>query len=315
MKLRRFPAIVATGALITALSVGFGMSSASAETSDVVTETLIDAALADLGTEVTDQSLLTQLQEDISTAVDEGVIDPAILDQVEEVASDPTPAPEETPGAVDGGLEELIGDNLDEETTTFEAIEPAWIAAFETIRADFEACRTDGQSTSGCARTLGFQLQLALSEAKLVEIDAAIAAVAELPAEEQAAALAELETQRAAFQAKLERTAEKLATAVATGNAGADQATQARLNGVIENVRGRAHTPTLPEQAQQGVESSTGTPQGTQSGNAPAPAPAPETAPGNSSGKVTVTPGNSGNGGRPDNPGSQGQGNSNRGNR
>lgn len=313
MKSRRFLAVLATGATATALCIGFGVSSAHAETTDVVTETLIDAALADLGTEITDPTLLAELQEDISTAVDEGIIDPAILDEVEQVVTDETPAPEQTSETEPAPLDELINENLDEESANWEAIEPAWVAAFETIRADFELCRTDGQTTSGCARTLGFQLQIALSEAKLAEIDTAIAAAAELPVEEQAAALAQLEAQRAAFQAKLERTAEKLATAAATGNAGADQATQARLNSVIDGVRGRAQTPALPEQAQQGAESSSENPAGPQAETTPEIVTIPDVAVQNSNGQANS--GNSGNSGRPANPGSQGQGNSNRNNR
>lgn len=314
MPSRRFLAVVATGVTATALSLGFGVSSAYAETTDAVTESIIDAALAGLGTEVTDSTLLGELQEDISLAVDEGIIDPAILEQV---VSEETmrPAPSEEPATETDSIDELISDNLDEETAQWEAIEPAWLAAFETIRSDFELCRTDGQSTSRCARTLGFQLQIALSEAKLAEIDAAIVAVATLPEQEQAAALAELERQRVAFQAKLERTAEKLAVAVASGTPGADQATQARLNGVIDGVRGRAQNSTLPEQAQQGAQSSSGGVEVTSPDTVTIPEPAQQNSGGQANPSKPENPGNSGNSGRPSNPGSQGQGKSNGNNR
>lgn len=304
MKKRLITALCAT-VVVPALAIGFAATSASAETSDAVTETIIDSSLSGLGTEIIDPALMDLLQEDISLAVEEGVIDPAIIEVVEEVVTDPTttPDPEATTPTVDPELTDLIDANLSEESEIWEEEAPAWAAAFEQIRADFEACRTDGQATSACARTLGFQLQIAHAEAGLAQIDTAIAEIANLPEEEQAAALAELEAQRAAFQAKLERSSAKLASAIESGTTVATTADQARLNSVLGEVRGLANAPALPEQAQQNQ-------QGTAndgSSNAVTPA-VPQ-----QGGSVSVdqAPGNSGNAGRPANPGSQGQGKSN----
>jgi hypothetical protein len=300
----RFIAGLCATAVLPVLAIGFGVSSASAVTSDAVTETIIDASLSGLGTESIDPALMDLLQEDITLAVEEGVIDPAIIEVVEEVVTEPTttPDPEATTPVVDPELTDLIDENLSEETGTWEEEAPAWMAAFEQIRADFEACRTDGQATSACARTLGFQLQIAHAEAELAQIDTAIADIANLPEEEQAAALAELEAQRAAFQAKLERSSAKLASAIESGSSAVTPADQARLNSVLGEVRGRSLAPALPEQAQQNQ-------QGSQQGNSGAVT--PETPAQGGSVNVDPAPGNSGNGGRPAAPGSQGQGKSN----
>ena len=288
---------VCAAVVVPVLSFGFMATSAQAETSDAVTETIIDSSLSGLDTQVTDPALMDQLQQDISLAVDEGVIDPAIVDAAETVVTDPTstPAPELTSTPVDPALTDLIDENLAEETGTWEEEAPAWLAAFEQIRAEFEACRTDGQATSACARTLGFQLQIAHAEAELAQIDTAIADIANLPEEQQAAALAELEAKRAAFQAKLERSSAKLASAVESGTPGATTEDQARLNSVLGEVKGRAHAPALPEQAQQNT--------GGEQSNAVVPE-----SPAVSGGSVSVNRGssNADNAGKPESPGSQG---------
>ncbi|MEY2698909.1 MAG: hypothetical protein RL720_865 [Actinomycetota bacterium] len=290
MKLRSLQSLLAVSAAVPALVFGVGLSAAHAETSDAVTETIIDSSLSGLGTEVTEPGLLEELQQDVSDAIDAGIVDPAIID-----AADP-----ESMSPADSELENLIDENLSEETDTWAEEEPAWASAFETIRADFETCRTDGQSTSNCARTLGFQLQIAHAEAELAGIDAAIGELANLPEEDQAAALAELETQRSELQARLDRAATKLESAVAAGTPGANAGIQSKLNSVLEGVRSRALAPALPEQAQQ--NSQEGTRNGT--GNAVVPE-----APAQQGGSVTVdqAPGKSGNAGRPSNPGSQGK--------
>lgn len=289
---------------IPALVLGTGLSSAFAADENL-TEAVVTSSLEELNLEITDETLLADLEQAVNLALDEQVIDPVIVDVIEQELVDNPTDPVSSPE-----LSDVLDENLTEQTDAWEESGPAWLAAFELLRADFELCRTDGQSTSECARTFGFQLQLAHSEAKLAEIDAALAAVSSLPEEEQAAALAELEAQRAAFQAKLERTATRLSAAVATGNAGATTQIQERLSSVIGEVQGRSNAPALPEQAQNGNQPATpGQPSqqgGNSSGNAPQ-VPAPQ------GGSVTIeqAPGNSGNAGRPENPGSQGQSNRN----
>lgn len=296
MKARSLFSALAISATVPALVFGVGLTSSQAATTDKISQTIVDSALANLEIEVTDPALLDQLQEDISTAIDEGTIDPGIVDGAETI-SDAT----ETPAPTDPALDDLLDENLTDETASWEEQAPAWLAAFETIRADFETCRTDGQSTSACARTLGFQLQVAHAEAQLTALDEQIAAVANLPEEEQAAALAELEALRSDVQARLERASTKLAAAVAAGTPGADAAVQERLNGAINRAKGQANAPALPEQAQQNNQNNSGT-----SPNSVT----PETST-NDGGSVNVdqAPGNSGNAGKPANPGSQGKGN------
>lgn len=290
MKSRSLLSVLAVGAAVPALVFGFGVSAAQAETSDAATETIINSSLDGLGTEVTDPALLDELQQDISDAIDQGIIDPSIVD-----AADPT--------TTDSALSDLIDENLNEQTSTWEEEAPAWAAAFEQIRADFEACRTDGQSTSSCARTLGFQLQIAHAQAELTTLDAAIAAVADLPEDQQAAALAELEAQRAELEAHLARATVKLDAAVAAGTPGASAETQARLNSVIGEVRGRANAPALPEQVQQKSQSGS-----VNSGSVTVPE-VSTSQEANQNGSQ-----NQGGAGKPASPGSQGKGNTNKNN-
>lgn len=305
--------VIALSLAIPALVFG-SVTSAQAATTEEVSQTIVESSLASLEIEITDETLLAELESDIETALTEEVIDPAIVDTAETIIDETAgETVTETPAPTPTDLEELIDENLTEETDVWEEQAPAWLAAFEQLRAEFEVCRTDGQSTSDCARTFGFQLQLAHAEGKLAEIDAAIANISALPAEEQAAALAELEAQRSAFQAKLERTAERLAAAVATGNAGATTQIQERLNSVISEVRVRANAPELPQQAQQNAPGNSGG-QNNSSQNNPGQSNAPVTPQSGqqSSGsvRVDVAPGNSGNAGKPANPGNQGKGNS-----
>ncbi len=242
---RRSALALATGVTIPALVFGFGLSSAQAETTDAATEAIITSALDGLGTEITDPALLDALQQDIATAVDEGIIDADIVDAAE---------------TADTALPELIDSTLAEQNMLWEEVAPEWAAAFEQIRTDFEACRTDGVSTSECARTLGFQLQLAHAEAKMESLTAAIAAVADLPTDEQEAALAELEAQRVQLEAQIERATTKLAAAVANGQAGATPELQAQLNAVQSEVRQRVNAPALPEQAVENMNNGTTNP-------------------------------------------------------
>jgi hypothetical protein len=293
--------------VVPALILGTGLSSAVAA-EESVTEILVSSALAELQIEVTDGNLLTQLEETIDLALDEQVIDPAILEEIEqglleeaEPSEEPTSAPEVSPE-----LGDLIEENLDEQTNLWEETAPAWLVAFEGLRAGFELCRTDGQSTSECARNLAFGLQLAHSEAKLAEIDAALAAIFSLPEEEQATELAELEAQRAAFQAKLERTAVRLTEAAAAGRAGATSEIQERLNTVIGDVQGRTNASTAPGQTQKSQEPTVPGAELPLNKNAPVTSPQ-EPAPQGGSVDEVQAPGNSGDSGRPDNPGSHGQ--------
>ncbi|MDH6423315.1 hypothetical protein [Aurantimicrobium minutum] len=300
MKSRSLLSVLAVGTILPALVFGFGVSAAQAVTSDATTETIINSSLEGLGTEVTDPTLLDELQQDISDAVEQGIIDPAIVDAADQTTPEATPAPDPT---TDPALSDLIDENLTEQTEVWEEEAPAWAAAFEQIRSDFEACRTDGQSTSTCARTLGFQLQIAHAQAELTNLDAAIAAVADLPEDQQVTALAELEAQRAELEARLNRATAKLDAAVVAGIPGANAEVQARLNSVVGEVRGRAHTPTLPEQEQQNSQSGS-----SNSGSITI----PEVSNGDNSG-VSGSQNSSGSG-KPSNPGSQGKGNSGKSN-
>lgn len=198
-----------------------GLSAASAEVSQETATAIVDASLQNLATEPVSDALATELVEGIVAADEAGLVDTEIIDAVTEIiAEDPAtdPASEGTGGssASDSIIEnpvvdDLLDARLEGDQQRWDDIAPAWIEAFETIRADFEVCRTDGQSTSMCARTLGFSLQIAHAQVVLAEIDARTAEIADLPEEERTALLAELEAERAAVEARLARAEAKLA--------------------------------------------------------------------------------------------------------
>ncbi|MBK5238501.1 MAG: hypothetical protein JJE28_05240 [Actinomycetales bacterium] len=195
----------------------------------------------------------------------------------------------------------LIDDNITEQGAIWDQAEPSWNAAFDTIRAAFEECRsTDGQTTSRCARTLGFQLQVAHAESVLADLDARIVAVADLPVEEQEVALAELEAERFALLARLDRASAKLVAATSESTPGADASTQARLNAVAGQLRNRGAEDTTPGAVD--PEVATSDQQTPETGSVTI-----EKAPRNSGNSGQNAPANPGsNGNVPENPGNSG---------
>lgn len=243
---------VTAGAALALSGIAFVATSAHAEDS---TTALLNEALTNSGTTTTDPALLSELEQSLAEAIDAGLVDP-------EVIADP------------GGT---LDEQLAEQEQLWDDSSAQWKAAFETIRADFETCRSGGgQSTGACARTLGFRLQIAHAEAELAAYDSKLAAIALLPESEQAAALAQLEEEQASLQARLDRASAKLA-AVGTLPS-ADAAALGRLNSVAGQLKARGES--LPEAA---------------TGSNPGASRTPNT--------VTVTPG-AGKSNKPETPGS-----------
>lgn len=236
--------------LATALGIsavmGFGVSAANAEVSDGVDQAIVLAALENLGADAITPELAEELTSGIDAATDANLVNQEIIDAITEVVVDPEtnpgaepttepstapatdpatdPATEpvdviEVPADLTDATEGLLDEQLANDQELWDSISAAWQAAFETVRADFEACRAEGADTSACARPLGFQMQVAHANAVLAAIDARAAEIAELPEDERAAALAELETLRASVEARLVRAEEKLANATTPANA------------------------------------------------------------------------------------------------
>lgn len=250
--MRRYARFLAPVPLSFALVlVVFSTSAAHAEVSDSVDQSIVDLALENLGAEPVTDELAAELVSGIDTATDSGVIDQGLIDSL--IDGDGA-AKEDAAAALDAHLES------DQEL--WDQISPAWIQAFEGIRADFEACRDGGSDTSVCARTLGMSLQIAHAEALLSALDARTAEVANLPEAEQAAALAGIESERAAIEARLLRSQERLAQLLAQGSA--TQTTQrqeahaAELSAVLAKVRARALGAPGVDQADVATQSSPG---------------------------------------------------------
>lgn len=221
---------LALSALGVAAVATFGVvPAASAEILEEGAAILVESALEANDATLTDADLLGELVQDVTEAEELGLLDPAIVDESNALV--------ENPEAPTDALDGLIDEQADEQIENWQEEAPAIKAAFETVRAQFQECRADGQTTvSDCAQQLRFQYQFALAEVKLARIDEEIAKVADLPEAEQAERLAALENQRTRVLALL---AKAEAAAVESGTALTARETQ-RLNGLITEFQGRA---------------------------------------------------------------------------
>lgn len=246
MHIRAHGVAIGSTIALTALLLS-GAVAAHAEVSDVVDQAIVDASLQNLGTEPLSDELASELVAGVDAATDAGVVDQTIIDVLtdsqaaESAQTDATPDADGT--ALPDDVEQLLDDHLESDQLLWDEISPAWLEAFETIRADFETCRASGSETSVCARTMGFSLQIAHAEAVIAELDAQAANVVNLPEEEQAAALAEIAAARAEVEAKLLRSQDRLAQVVASGSADPATAHAAehavKLAAVLQKVRDR----------------------------------------------------------------------------
>lgn len=247
MHIRAYGVAIGSTIGVTALLLS-GAVAAHAEVSDVVDQAIVDASLQNLGTEPLSDELASELVAGVDAATDAGVVDQTIIDVLTDSQAAESAQTDAAPSDADGSalpsdVEQLLDDHLESDQLLWDEISPAWLEAFETIRADFETCRASGSETSVCARTMGFSLQIAHAEAVIAELDAQAANVVNLPEEEQAAALAEIAAARVEVEAKLLRSQDRLAQVVASGSA--DPATThaaehaAKLEAVLAKVRDR----------------------------------------------------------------------------
>lgn len=225
-----------------ATSLLFGASAAHAEVDDAVDAAIVDSSLTYLGLEEVSDELTASLTEGMDAATDAGIVPTPLIDAVIQdgdstgdaaVPADES-APEVTP--LDPGLEQLFDEQLDLDQERWDEAGPLWIAAFESIRADFDTCRAEGQNTSQCARTMAFSLQVAQAEALLTQLDERLLAIPELPTDQQEQAKAELEAERVALENRLVRAETRLAT-VSAPAAGAQPS---RVVELLASVRDKA---------------------------------------------------------------------------
>jgi hypothetical protein len=184
------------------LSLVLSATVATAATSDEISQVLFTETSQALGIEVSDPELSESLLADLQFALDEDIINPDIVSEIDE--------------ALDSGLEsdtgELLEENQAEQEESWLEKSPELLNAFDLVKYEFHQCRV--QSTGGaheCARGLGFKLQAASVEVALAELETLRASLEGLSGEELEQALALIEAQEQELAAKLQRAEQKLA--------------------------------------------------------------------------------------------------------
>lgn len=169
-------------------------------------EWLATETLNNLDVKVEDPALLEDLSKTVTDAENLGIIDKEIADTANTAITNPETVTEDQ-------TRPLFTNHLEKQKVNWEQVQADWTAAFETVRADFEACKTAGTAAEECGKGLGLKLQIAHADILLSVYDARLQAIANLPAERQAEALAHLEEHRA-------RTVQRLTEAQARLDAG-----------------------------------------------------------------------------------------------
>jgi hypothetical protein len=211
---------------LLSLPVGFSLvlsaTVASAATSEEISQVLFSETTQALGIEVSDPQLSESLLADLQFAVDEDIINPDILSEIDE--------------AIDSGRDSDVGDLLDENQAEQEGSwlekSPELLNAFDLVKYEFHQCRI--QSTGGaseCARGLGFKLQVASVELALAELETLRASLDGLSGEELEQALVLIEAQEQELAAKLQRAEQKLA------RLGMNQEGSSDLEAALSNAR------------------------------------------------------------------------------
>ncbi len=308
--MKKIKITVSTAALSLAAFALVAASPAHAEIDAATADQVVTSALENLGVAELSPELAQDLSQSLVEAEEAGLVSQEIIDAVSGQLADtpPSPTTDAEPEAAVDPVENLLDDQLDSHQQDWDNVSVLWQEAFQTVRADFEACREAGSSTSECARTFAFTLQINHAELTLADIDAKIADVPNLPEEEQAAALAELEAERAAVEAHLVRAQTKLAT-VATGT----PSDASKVSRMLDKVREKGNSLAAlgasvgvnrPENQSGGAEGNLPAQSGqpAQSGRKAAesvtpgqtPSAKPSTAGSNSGGNVPANPGKSG---------------------
>lgn len=194
---------------------------------ETTTNNVTQAALDTLGVEITDPTLLEEINNNVGEAIDSGIINEEVIDYVDFADNAQPPTTEEPPVEEIAPIEEPtvdnpevlnpIEENLEEQKYNWGQIQADWQQAFETVRADFEACIAEGASKEECAKGLGFKMQIAHGEALLNNYEARLEAISALPEDEQAKALEHLEKHRERTLQRLEKAQTMLQDSIANG--------------------------------------------------------------------------------------------------
>ena len=303
--------------ILSVLSVSaamiFGATPAFGDTPDEIDEALVLTTSDYLGLQELAPELTALLVEGIDLATDADVVNTSVLQTItdslsEEAAADDLQVSADTGDEITGSpLQQVLDQQLEGDQQLWDEMGPLWLSAFESIRSDFEACRVDGETTSQCARTFAFSLQVAQAEEMLAMIDLKISEISSLPEDEQVIALEQLDADRAALEARLVRAEARLVSV----EQGVTTQQAARLASAMATVRERAavtRSSDVAEETRAGEQPGAGNNQSA----TPAPQPGLQNAPGqqpradqnsqspqpnaNQGARPTV-PGNSGNAG------------------
>lgn len=188
-------------ALLSTTLVATSVGSVSAASNSDIAASLLEHTSRALGINLSDQQLIQTLTDDLEYAIEDGAVPSDVVDDIEGSLDSGT-----DPESVDDSLEENITDDI----ANWEEVAPLYRQAFDTVRADFQACRASSGSASGCARGLGFKMQIAIatdSLARLQLLEQQLTDSGVVLTDEQRAAL---EAEKAELLAKIDRAQEKL---------------------------------------------------------------------------------------------------------
>jgi hypothetical protein len=181
--------------------VGFGSTSAQADTDDDAATWIATTALGELGVQVENPDLADALTDAVQDAGDAGLISDTVDDLAEQAANDPE--------SVDGDeTDDVIDDELEDQTGEWQDISAEWHDAFDQIKSDFAECRetaTDG--ADDCAHEFRYAMQVNHIKAWQARHEAKLGDISVLPADEQAAAREKLQRQGEHAQARLDKAA------------------------------------------------------------------------------------------------------------
>lgn len=192
-------------ALVPTAGVVFSATSASAVVDQTSAEQLVRASLAQMGVTNPDSALVASMvaellaQQDAGVIIDTTLIDPTPTPSPSDTTV-PTPAP--TPSETEGPHPEL-GRHYKEQSQLWAIASPLWNSAFDTIRTAYDTCVAAAVPGVDCAATLIPDLQVAHATALASAYDQIVADIAALPVDQQAAAQAALDLQKANAQKQL----------------------------------------------------------------------------------------------------------------
>jgi hypothetical protein len=199
-------------ALIPVAGIAFTATSAQAVVDQTQAQQLVIASLANMGITNPDATLVQTMVDQILQAQTDGaIIDTTLIDPVTPTpaptdTATPTPAPSDSSTPAPSGTprrHEGLGRHYLEQSQLWAIASPLWNEAFDTIQSAYDACVTAAVAGVDCAATLVPDLQVAHATALTTAYDSIVAQIATLPVDQQAAAQAALDAQKAAAQKQL----------------------------------------------------------------------------------------------------------------